>query len=409
MIEEKNKKNLTKIQLSNTIFSTSNMNCIFYKDGILDIEPVEKHLKASELIKYSLNNIAEFIENHQSDAEKILIFDTDIYLSYFVFIKENTEIFDAVILGPYLQNSTNEHSINKLAIKTGRFDQRENLKEFYFKLPIINNKKEFYLKHASELILKNEITYKVFDENLLTENMAGLDYQKINAKENEEDDRWTESINEENLFFESLLIGNEENLLEIYNRSVRHLFFKEKTEKHLRYAKNHSIGGLVVMSRKMINLGGDPKIILPYESKFIDLIEETKSVEELSALLEFLFINTARTISESMPLEQVDMIEKAIDYVAKHFSEPIKIKDIADYLGLSRNYFSASFKKNCKISFAEYLNKTRVKESKYLLENTDFSMSKIAKAVGFSSQHYFTKIFKKNENITPLNYRIKNR
>ncbi len=408
MLEEKN-KNLAKLQLSNTIFISNNLLSTFYKDNALDIEPASRHLKDSKLLKYSLKDISKFIKDNQSNAEKILVFNTDIYLSYFVFIKDDTEIFDAVILGPYLRESTNEHMINKVAIKTKRFEDRDDLKDFYFKLPIINNKKEFYLRRSSELILKNEITYKFFDESFLAENISSLDYQNINAKEDENEDRWTESINEENLFFESLLMGKEEDLLEIFRRSIQPLFLKSDSKKQLRYAKNHSIGGLVVMSRKMIGLGADPKTILPYESKIIDLIEETTSIEELSALLEFLFINTARTIADNRSLEQLDMIEKAKIYVENHLSEHIKIKDVADYLGLSRNYFSSSFKKNFKLSFAEYLNKMRIKESKYLLINTDFPMSQIAKAVGFSSQHYFTKIFKQNENTTPLNYRIKNK
>ncbi len=400
---------LAIIQLSNTILFATNLNCIFYKDNKLDIKKESEHLKDSKVIKYSLNNINKFINDNKNNTEKILIFNTDIFLSYFVFIKKNTELFDAIILGPYLKTDANEHNINEVAIKTGNFEQREDIKKLYFQLPMVNNQKEFYLKRSAELILQNEITYKIFNENLLTENITSLDYQKINSIENEDDDIWAKAIEEENLFFESLLTGNEEDLLKIYNRSVKHLFFHDDTEDCLRYAKNHSIGGLVVISRKMISFGANPKTILPYENKFIDLIEETKSTKELSALLEFLFINTARTIIENSSFEQLDIIEKTKYYVLKHLSEPIKIKDVAEYLGFSKNYFSASFKKNFKITFIEYLNNMRIKESKYLLINTDFSMPQIAKAVGFSSQSYFTKIFKQSENIPPLNYRIKNR
>ncbi len=407
-MEEKN-KNLAKIQLSNTIFSVSKLHCIFYKDGSLDTEQANAHLKEDGLLKYSLRNIGKFISKNKNNTEKIIIFASDIDLFYFVFIKENKELYDAIILGPYLRTSTNEHSINKAAIKTDKFEQRGAVKDFYFKLSIINNTQEFYLQHSFDLILKNEITYKIFDENLVAQSKEGLNYEKINAKEDENDDRWNESIREENLFFEALLMGDEENLLEIYRRSVQHLFFQNGRKNQLRYAKNHSIGGLVVMSRKMIDLGANPQTILPYESKFIDLIEETKSVEELSALLEFLFINTAKTIVEGRSIEQLDMIEKTKDYVSKHLSEPIKIIDVANYLGLSRNYFSASFKKTFKTSFSEYLNEMRINESKYLLLNTDFSMFQISKAVGFTSQHYFTKIFKKTENTTPLCYRTKNK
>jgi AraC-like DNA-binding protein len=54
-----------------------------------------------------------------------------------------------------------------------------------------------------------------------------------------------------------------------------------------------------------------------------------------------------------------------------------------------------------------YLNWIRIEKAKDLLENTDTSISEISELIGFQSIHYFSRYFKKKENCTPTEYRIR--
>jgi AraC-like DNA-binding protein len=47
----------------------------------------------------------------------------------------------------------------------------------------------------------------------------------------------------------------------------------------------------------------------------------------------------------------------------------------------------------------------RIEEAKQLLKNDDYTLSVISRMLGFSSQSYFSQIFKKNEHMTPNEYR----
>ena len=47
----------------------------------------------------------------------------------------------------------------------------------------------------------------------------------------------------------------------------------------------------------------------------------------------------------------------------------------------------------------------RIYESKYLLRDTDLSISQISTILGFSSLSYFAQAFKKSTNFSPLQYR----
>ena len=53
----------------------------------------------------------------------------------------------------------------------------------------------------------------------------------------------------------------------------------------------------------------------------------------------------------------------------------------------------------------EYLIEYRIEIAKKLLKSTKLSMTEVAQETGFSSSAYFSKIFKRECNMTPLEYR----
>ncbi|MGN0372720.1 MAG: helix-turn-helix domain-containing protein [Enterocloster sp.] len=81
------------------------------------------------------------------------------------------------------------------------------------------------------------------------------------------------------------------------------------------------------------------------------------------------------------------------------------MSSLAETYGLSPNYFSSVFKKKAGCNFVSYLTKTRIEKSKQLLLETDLTVQKIAEKVGYYSNSFFIRAFKKQENITPLEYR----
>jgi AraC-like DNA-binding protein len=47
----------------------------------------------------------------------------------------------------------------------------------------------------------------------------------------------------------------------------------------------------------------------------------------------------------------------------------------------------------------------RIEESKYLLAETDLSLSQVAQMLGFSSPSYFSQVFRRTQNLSPTEYR----
>ena len=52
-----------------------------------------------------------------------------------------------------------------------------------------------------------------------------------------------------------------------------------------------------------------------------------------------------------------------------------------------------------------YLHSRRIQESRFLLSETDHSLSQIARILGFSSLSYFSQSFRRLEGVSPMEYR----
>ena len=72
---------------------------------------------------------------------------------------------------------------------------------------------------------------------------------------------------------------------------------------------------------------------------------------------------------------------------------------------MNKYYLSHSFKREYNISPINYMISRRIEESKYLLAETDLSMSQIAQLLGFSSLSYFSQVFRRTQSISPMEYR----
>lgn len=92
-------------------------------------------------------------------------------------------------------------------------------------------------------------------------------------------------------------------------------------------------------------------------------------------------------------------------YIDLNYSEDITLESLADYMKMNKYYMAYEFKKYMGISPINYLIERRIKECKSLLRTTSLSIAEISETVGFSSQSYFSQMFKKNTNMTPKQFR----
>ena len=116
-----------------------------------------------------------------------------------------------------------------------------------------------------------------------------------------------------------------------------------------------------------------------------------------------------RTVSKSEENESVEvgnlLIRKAPDYIELHYAEKIGLKTLSDALYISPNYFSDLFRRHMKVKFSDFLIEYRLKKACILLKKPEYKVSEIAEMVGFRDSTYFSTVFKKTYNLTPLEYK----
>jgi AraC-like DNA-binding protein len=100
-------------------------------------------------------------------------------------------------------------------------------------------------------------------------------------------------------------------------------------------------------------------------------------------------------------------IEDILSYLEKMYHHQLSLEDIANKTGFSTSYLSRYFKHETGMCLFEYINKLRIRQSCFLLKNTNKKIIEIAYEVGYNSISFFNRYFKKTLHISPLEYRKK--
>ena len=101
-------------------------------------------------------------------------------------------------------------------------------------------------------------------------------------------------------------------------------------------------------------------------------------------------------------------ILNAKKYIDSHYNEHLSLDDVASKAYLSVSQFTRLFKKEYNVSFINYLNKVRIDKACELLINTDYSANVICGMVGYTSYSYFRKKFVQYKKCSPIEYRTTN-
>src|SRR5699024_3750607 len=129
------------------------------------------------------------------------------------------------------------------------------------------------------------------------------------------------------------------------------------------------------------------------------LLEEAKSQESSSSL-----VNLTKYVINKLQISRPPSIE----FIHKHFREPIRLETLAKIEHYHQAYYSSWFKQKMGKSPSVYITELRLREAKHLLVSTARSMTKISEELGFENSSSFTRWFVRCEGIPPQKYRILN-
>jgi AraC-like DNA-binding protein len=92
------------------------------------------------------------------------------------------------------------------------------------------------------------------------------------------------------------------------------------------------------------------------------------------------------------------------NYLDSHIDRKFKIDELCSQFMTNKQTLQKLFKSKTGCSVIEYFIKRKIEYAKKYLREGSLNISEISEKLGFSSIHYFTRVFKSVENMTPTEY-----
>ncbi|MEG2017254.1 MAG: response regulator [Clostridium sp.] len=155
--------------------------------------------------------------------------------------------------------------------------------------------------------------------------------------------------------------------------------------------------------QRALQLGAFDYLLKPInKSQLIDVIK--KAVDTL--------MPTEKNISFTEPTKPDNgnsISAKAIEYIKDNYNDcELTLATLSKLFHVSESYMTRIIKQRINKSFSSFLTELRMNAAMNMLSTrNDLTVGQIAEMVGFSSHHYFCRVFKASTGLSPLEYKNK--
>lgn len=132
--------------------------------------------------------------------------------------------------------------------------------------------------------------------------------------------------------------------------------------------------------------------------KFMYILYELSVADDARVLASSSFSHTERETESRR-------VQKVKEYVNEHYSEPLKLSDIADLVGMSPVAFSRFFRHRTGRTLSDYITDIRLGYAARMLVDSSRNISEICYECGFNNLSNFNRTFKAKRNYTPREFR----
>lgn len=135
------------------------------------------------------------------------------------------------------------------------------------------------------------------------------------------------------------------------------------------------------------------------------------SLQHFGALVEFFLLNlhesilTAPHVSAKIANTLDRRFALLIEHLKAHLSESVSLEEMSIACKTSISGLHRLCKKQCGTSPVSLFISLKIARAKQLISETDMNFSEVSDFLGFSSIHYFSKLFKSKTGVTPSEYK----
>ncbi len=161
-------------------------------------------------------------------------------------------------------------------------------------------------------------------------------------------------------------------------------------------------------NKPIIEIGLNETIIKIF-NQILDLLEnEPIGFREIISALTYQIIaqiNSAEQIKQFGGKNIEKIILKAKIILAENISKQINFEYLSEELNVGYSWFRKMFQRYTQLAPAQYFQLLKLNKSKTLLVETTMQISEISEFLGFRTQYYFSKFFKKRTGYSPSEWR----
>ncbi len=147
----------------------------------------------------------------------------------------------------------------------------------------------------------------------------------------------------------------------------------------------------------------------PQNEKYLNEIIDMNSTEMIDCLWSK-YENVFQHAAQQTYASYNSIAEDVKAYIAENYSNPLLSTNmVSKQFFFSLSHIMREFKNATGMTINEYITMHRMDSAKSLLKSTDLNISDISHKVGYQSDNYFVKLFKRKFNQTPGDYRRKHK
>lgn len=102
--------------------------------------------------------------------------------------------------------------------------------------------------------------------------------------------------------------------------------------------------------------------------------------------------------------DSTQLVEDIKRHLAANLSKQITIREICEAFGVGQTALMKKFRAYTGMGIMEYFTDQKIRKAKEKIRTTAQSFTDISESLGFSSVHYFSKVFKQKTGMTPTEF-----
>lgn len=336
---------------------------------------------------------------------------SDSFLCHYIFLRLPDKSNELVLsIGPYLNAELTQQQIlehtERLNLQPGMAKELEN---YFSGIPLISDTGFIFavLNSFAEMLWSGSDNFTVLDINSDDNTFSPFDVKETGTTP--KDTIWNMQIMEERYNFENELMHavtlGQTHKGEIMLASFSQRSFEKRLTDQLRNTKNYCIIMNTLLRKAAENGGVHPIYLDTISSDYAKRIEQLSSVNTAQDFMLDMFRNYCRLVRSHSIKQYSPPIQKTITCIDADLTADLSLSKLAEINNVNASYLSTLFKNETGQTLTDFVNMRRIKLAKKLLGSTNLQIQTISQHCGILDVHYFTKMFKKYEGVTPKAYR----